>query len=283
MPDSTRLGPATLILIAALAWPWGGLWAGEPGLFDGHIHYNRDAWEVIDPASALDRLSAAGIERAVVSSTPTEGTERLYELAPERIVPLLRPYRSPADRRDWFADPELAQRLRTRLDAFPYAGIGEFHVFGSNASTAPMAAMIALARERGLFLQAHADTEAIRRILAQAPDVTLIWAHAGFDVPLETLSDLLDRHPRLYLELSFRNDVAPLGRLSEGWRQLFLRHPDRILVGMDTYIPSRWAELNQLADDARGWLAQLPPDVAQAVAFENAERLLAGWRSRGRD
>ena len=80
-------------------------------LFGGHIHYNQDVWEMIGPENAIERLRAVGIERALVSSTPTEGTERLFKLDPARIVPLLRPYRSPADRRTWFADPGLVPRL----------------------------------------------------------------------------------------------------------------------------------------------------------------------------
>lgn len=245
----------------------------ERPLFDGHIHYSRDVWESIDPASAIDRLRAAGIERALVSGTPTEGTERLYRIAPELVVPLLRPYRSPADRGTWFADPEVLDYLRERLAAFPYRGIGEFHVFGADASTPQMAELIELARGGDLFLHAHADTDAIVRIMEQARGVPVIWAHAGFDVPIDTLEDLLGRYPQLYLELSFRRDVAPLGKLSDAWRRLFLERPERFLVGMDTYIPGRWAELNELADEARRWLAQLPPEAARAIAYENAQRL----------
>ena len=136
-----------------------------------------------------------------------------------------------------------------------------------------MAEMIDLAVERGLFLHAHADEDAIVRIVERAPDLTVIWAHAGFDVPVTTLAELIARYPRLLIELSFRNDIAPAGKLSNDWRQLFVDQPDRFLVGMDTYIASRWAELGELADEARSWLAQLPPDVADRIAFQNAAEL----------
>jgi len=262
---------ATLALYAAIiqAAPHQGV----VPLFDAHIHYNQDVSDVIAPGNAIERLRAAGIERAFVSSTPTEGTERLFAHDPARIVPLLRPYRSSADRRTWFEDPELVAHLRKHLDIIPYRGIGEFHVFGANASTPVMAEMIDLAVERGLFLHAHADEDAIVRIVERAPDLTVIWAHAGFDVPVTTLAELIARYPRLLIELSFRNDIAPAGKLSNDWRQLFVDQPDRFLVGMDTYIASRWAELGELADEARSWLAQLPPDVADRIAFQNAAEL----------
>ncbi len=246
----------------------------ETPLFDGHIHYNEDVWDVLAPDDAIKRLQTAGIERAFVSSTPTEGTERLFAQDPARVVPLLRPYRSFADRRTWFADPELVTRLRERLDAVPYQGIGEFHVFGANASTPVMAAMIDLAVERGLFLHAHADEDAIVRILERTTDLTLIWAHAGFDVPVARLAELLARHPGLLIELSFRDDIAPGGNLSNDWRQIFIAHPGRFLVGMDTYIASRWDALGEMADGARSWLAQLPPDIADRIAFDNAAELV---------
>ena len=245
----------------------------ETRLFDGHIHYNQDVWKMIGPENVIERLRRAGIEHAFVSSTPTEGTERLFNLDPARIIPLLRPYRSPADRRTWFSDPELVSRLTEHLDTFPYVGIGEFHVFGADASTPVMAEMIDLAVTRGLFVHAHADEDAIIRIIEHAPDLTVIWAHAGFDVPVARLSELLARHPRLMLELSFRDDIAPSGVITDDWQELFMTRPNRFLLGMDPYIASRWAELNELANEARDWLAQLPPDVAHQIAHQNAADL----------
>jgi hypothetical protein len=245
----------------------------EPPLFDAHIHYNQDVWASIPPSDAIALLDAAGIDKAFVSSTPTEGTERLYALAPDRVIPLLRPYRTPADRRTWFEEKGLVDRLEETLATFPYRGIGEFHVFGANASTPDMGAMIRLAEAHGLFLQAHADREGIERILAQADVLTLVWAHAGFDVPVAELAELLDRYPNLVLELSYRNDIAPNGRLSPAWEALFIAHPDRFLVGMDTHVDDRWHELSVLAGEARVWLAQLPDEVARKIAFENAADL----------
>jgi hypothetical protein len=247
--------------------------APEPALFETHIHYNADVWDAIPPADAIGRLDRAGFAYAFVSSTPTEGTERLHALAPERIVPLLRPYREYADRRDWFADPELVARLEGHLAGFPYRGIGEFHVFGADASTPVMQDLYALASERGLFLHAHADTDAIVRILAHAPGLPVVWAHAGFDVPTDTLGALLATHTNLLIELSYRSDIAPGGDLAEAWRRLFTAYPDRFLVGMDTHAGGRWVELDSLAAEARAWLAQLPADVAEKIGFGNAARL----------
>jgi hypothetical protein len=242
-------------------------------LFDGHIHYSEDVWDALPPEKALAWLERAGIARALVSSTPNEGTERLYALAPDRIVPLLRPYRSTADRATWHQDAELPAFLAARLDAFPYRGIGEFHVFGDDAGSPVVRAIVDLAREHELVLHAHVDEPALRLLLDQAPDLVLIWAHAGFDVPTEELRELLDRHANLYLELSFREGITDAGGLTPPWRQLLTDFSDRVLTGMDTYIPGRWAELGDLAAETRSWLDQLPEPVAERIAFENARRL----------
>ena len=277
LPDASR-SVCSALVAAVLALCCMAVEAGPDQrdylLFDGHIHYNQDVWKTIGIDDAIERLRAAGIRQALVSSTPTEGTERLFARDPSRIVPLLRPYRSPADRRTWFADPTLLPRLQRHLENVPYRGIGEFHVFGADASTSVMGEVIDLAVERGLFLHAHADADAIIRIVERAPELTVIWAHAGFDVPTGELAEMLARYPRLMIELSYRDDIAPLGTLAEAWRRLFTRWPDRFLVGMDTHVGGRWAELGELADAARVWLAQLPPDVADRIAFGNAAGLV---------
>ncbi len=84
---------------------------------------------------------------------------------------------------------------------------------------------------------------------------------------------LVAASPQLFVELALRSDVAPGGRLDPAWRDLFLRHPDRFMVGTDTWIPSRWASYVDVQSDARAWLGQLPPDVARRLAAENAESL----------
>jgi hypothetical protein len=48
------------------------------------------------------------------------------------------------------------------------------------------------------------------------------------------------------------------------------------MLGTDTWIPSRWAELAGVQDWHRAWLRELPADVARRIASENAERLARG-------
>ena len=92
--------------------------AQELPIFDAHIHYSRPDWQVFTPERVLAILDRAGVQRALVSSTPDDGTLMLYEAAPQRVVPFLRPYRSRDDMASWHHKPlraDLKCRL-TRLD-----------------------------------------------------------------------------------------------------------------------------------------------------------------------
>ncbi len=242
-------------------------------IFDAHSHYSSDVWDKLPPQRVMELLSVAGITRALVSATPGEGAERLYRVAPERFVPFLRPYVSREHRYTWSMDADVMDYLHAQLARIPYRGIGEFHLSGEDARNPVVIEVVRLARERGLALHAHTDLTGIQALLDQAPDITVIWAHGGFDVPETTLRDLLAKHEHLYIELSFREGLTEAGKLTPVWYRLMTDFPTRFLTGMDTYKPIRWVELPELTAEARAWLQQLPPDVARAIAYGNAARL----------
>lgn len=269
-----RWAPGALALWVAHV-PTPALGVEPRPLFDGHIHYNADAVEHVKAETAIAILDRAGITRALVSSTPDDGTVALHRLAPDRVVPVLRPYRTPVDRVRWFRDPGVLDYVTERLALGVHRGIGEFHVDGRHARSPVIARMIALAAERQLFLHAHSDQEAIE-ILAEADRrVRVLWAHGGMTVPPETIGEVLDRHPNLWVELSYRyEDIAPRDALAPPWRALFLRHPERFILGTDTWTAVRWEDTGHLADAARRWLEDLPPDVASGIAEGNAQRFL---------
>ena len=245
----------------------------KPEIFDGHIHYSSDVWDKLSPERAFELIDEAGIARAMVSATPPEGAERLYRVAPERVVPFLRPYKSRADRNTWTEDASLVDYVREQLTRLPYRGIGEFHLFGDQARRPVVTELITLARERKLALHAHTDLSGIKVFLEKAPDIPVLWAHGGFDVPEKTLRELLSKHPQLHIELSFRHGITEEGQLTPVWRELFTDFQNRFLLGMDTYTPQRWVGLPELAAEARSWLKQLPEGIAQDIAIGNADRL----------
>ena len=268
-----RLLASSVSLFAALSLT---AHAGEGPyrIHDGHIHYDQDVWETLPPADAISMLKQQNIKRALVSATPAEGAEMLYRVDPEVVIPMLRPYKSWRHRYLWFNDPDLETFLLEHLARVPYRGFGEFHVFGEDADSIPMEEMIELARQRKLALHPHTNLEGMRIILEKSPDINVLWAHGGFNVPVVTLRELLDTYPKLYIELSLREGMLDdEQRLTAEWKQFLVDYRTRFLVGMDTYKPSRWADLPEIAAETRGWLAQLPEAVAADISRNNLDRL----------
>lgn len=261
---------AGLILYLVLA----GAAAAELPLIDAHIHYSHDAWETLPPERALTLLRDAGVKRALVSSSGDEGTQRLYRIAPQLVVPVLRPYRRRGELSQWMHDETVVPMLAELLERNDYAGIGEFHARGADIDLPVLQQVIALAREHGIFLQAHVDADAIERIFRRNPDALVLWAHAGFESPAR-LSALMEKYPNLWADLSFRYEPASAKQPDSEWRALFEAFPQRFMLGTDTYTPARWKQVGEHADWARAWLAALPPELAQNIAYGNAEALLA--------
>ena len=91
------------------AWALGGVLpraraADALPLFDAHIHYSHDAWELVPPKQAVAILRKAGLKGALVSSSNDEGTQKLIAEAPDLIVAELRPYRTRSDIGTWVRD-----------------------------------------------------------------------------------------------------------------------------------------------------------------------------------
>jgi hypothetical protein len=247
--------------------------ADELPLLDSHLHYSQNSWQDQAPAAVLLLMDQAGVRRAFVSSTPDEGTVRLFEMAPDRVVPVLRPYRQAGELSSWHQDPTVVPYLEQRLARPIYRGIGEFHLSGSDARSPVVRQVAELARRHGLFLHCHCDAAAAEILVGFVPGVRVLWAHAGMSSGPAEVERLLGASPDLLVELALRSDVAPGGKLDPAWRELFVRRPDRFMVGTDTWVPSRWASYAEVQADTRAWLRQLPPEVARRLAMENAEAL----------
>jgi hypothetical protein len=243
-------------------------------IIDVHIHYSQDAWSMLPPAEAIKVLRQAGLRKAFVSSSSDDGTQMLLKAAPDLIVPVLRPYRSRGETGTWMKDASIIAHVEGRLKANTYAGIGEFHVYGADADTAVMRRMVELAKERKIFLHAHSDADAVERMFKQNPEALVLWAHSGFD-RVDKVRAMVTKYKTLWADLAFRTDHAPSGKLNATWRQLFVDFPDRFMVGTDTYTPERWHYVVEHANYSRKWLNELPAELADNIAFRNAERLAA--------
>ncbi len=251
-------------------------------LLDAHLHYSRAAWSAY-PHEAIGRLlDSVGVRSALVSSAPDEGTFRLRAVLGDRIVPVLGPYRNAADVFSWTRDPSIVAYVESAYRAGEHRGFGEFHLLPGQIGLPTVRSVLALAQRERLFLQPHANARAVAELLNYMPDATVLWAHAGVVTTPEEIATLLDRWPKLSVELSLRSDIAPNGAIDPRWRDLLLRHSGRFMIGTDTWTVGgtftgneRWDLYAEIVRGIRGWLAQLPADAAEAIAYRNAERLLA--------
>ena len=84
-------------------------------IFDAHLHYSHDAWDVVPVEQAVAILRQAGVKRALVSSSDDEGNQRLFRAAPDIVIPELRPYRKRGEIGSWFRDSSVIPYLESRL------------------------------------------------------------------------------------------------------------------------------------------------------------------------
>lgn len=248
-------------------------------LFDTHLHYDADHSSGLAPADIVAILDRHQIDRAAITARPPEGVLALYRHAPSRFVPLLGVYRTPGDKANWWRDDGLTDWVRTRLADAPWRGVGELHLFAAGRRSPVFHRIVALATERKLPLLMHCDPAVIDALFEQTPEATVIWAHAGAYPYPDLIRDYLDRYPRLYVDLSVREArIAPGGVLADDWEWLLLERSDRFMVGVDTFRAERWANYGEVAARIRGWLGQLPDEVARRIARGNAERLFGTGR-----
>lgn len=290
------LAPAVVVFMATTSLAWAADYAGP--IFDAHLHYNEEAWNGQAGPHPLNdvlaRMQRNGVKAVLANSRPNDGTQALAAARAETrkagvtVVPLIRLYRNRADYSNWFRDESIFEMVQTELargtPAGPYRGLGEFHLYESSDANGPVARkLMALAEERNLFVLAHVDDLAIDLLMgntaSQGQQVRLIWAHSGIGgASVARVDALLAKYPLLMGELSYRPGLTcpdDKGRelLCPEWRALLLKYPSRFMIGSDTWINQRWLYYDALMQGYRGWLGDLPGDVARKIAWDNGAAL----------
>ena len=247
------------------------------------MHYSRESWVAYPPEKIQEILDSLSVTSALVSSAPDEGTFRLKAVLGDRVVPMLGPYRAGSDVFSWARDGTIVPYVESAYRAGMHRGFGEFHLNVGQITLPVVKQVIAFAQQKNLFLQAHADARAVAELLDYVgADQIVLWAHAGVTATPEQIDALMAKWPKLSVELSLRDDVAPQGQLDPKWRGLLLKYSDRFMVGTDTWTVGgsytgneRWDAYADIVNRIRGWLMQLPDDARAAIAYKNAERFLA--------
>lgn len=135
----------------------------------------------------------------------------------------------------------------------------------------------------------------LRRLLEHNIKAKIVWAHGGSDqlgeLTAEFVGGLLDRYPNLYLSLRVVPPPAPVmnklftpGHIESAWAGVFARHPNRFVIGTDSFyfaanaeggdVPKALSRGNELKMRATGvFLNLLPQTVSRKIATENAIHL----------
>lgn len=247
----------------------------EQVLFDSHLHYGDEDVKHFTPSQIMDIFDRNRVEYALVSSTPNDGTERLYKQAPERIIPFLGLYRTLKDKRDWMWDESVISRVEEALESGIYRGIGELHIFAKDKKSPVLKQVVEIADKRNLMLQVHGDAEILDEIFSIAPKVTVLWAHLGTKPEPSFLRSVLEKHPKnLFIDTSVRDkQLLASGGLTKAWRALFIDYQDRFTVAVDTFSVNRWNTFDMVVQDIHRWLSDLPPEVSKKLAYDNAYKL----------
>lgn len=283
------------ILFLCLLFMLPGLQAQTP-VADMHLHYKWTQQEVTSPAAAIALLDQENIVMGVVIGTPAELALELSSLAPGRIVSIFSPYREGGDWHRWAHDEGAVTRARAALASGRYRGIGELHVIGGFAPPLEKAVVLQqlmqLAAEYAVPVMLHTEfsrPDFMLQLCRQFPDTRILWAHSGAVLEPDEVASVLERCSNVWGGLGARDPWRfvnnPLtsddGILLPGWKALLLKYPDRFMVGSDPVWPvdqldrwdeadSGWQELGRFWAFHRGWLAQLPQDVARQIGCENA-------------
>jgi hypothetical protein len=279
MPGSDAIARVIAVVTLVVAVPIAACAQPTLKIFDAHLHYNQEPNPYYPLDRVLDVFRRNGVAGIVANSRPNKGTHQLVDAkAPGLwVVPFIRPYRTRDDVQNWSTDPAIYDLIETEYKRGYFRGVGEFHIYGSAAQAPLVKKVVDFAVQRDLYLLAHCDEAALLILHAHNPQAKIIWAHTGFSTAPGRVRELLEQHPALIGELSYRGGITEgNGKLTAEWRELFARHSDRFLLGSDTWINERWFGYDTIMQGYRSWLAQLPDDQAKRIAHGNAERLFGG-------
>jgi hypothetical protein len=248
-------------------------------LFDTHLHYNAGFANHYSPARIISILRENAVSYAVVTSYPPEQVISLYKTDPELFIPILGVYQTQQDKQTWTSNRHLPAKVKQMLSQGQWRGVGELHVFADQRRSEVLLDIVAISADHDLPLLLHCDPAVIDSVFEHSPDARVIWAHAGAYPYPQLLRDYLARYPRLYIDLSVRDErIAPGGTLDPEWEKLLWEYPERFMVGVDTYSVGRWQQYGSVATRIRNWLSQLPQDISAMIAHDNAVNLFKPTR-----
>jgi predicted TIM-barrel fold metal-dependent hydrolase len=277
-------GVATLALLVALAGPAAAADYTGP-LIDAHSHL-PDATAIDGYVAAMKRHNVRKVVLLGVGGVQPDEAEWI-DVAVKKYPDLVTAGVRVPDPTNMAAagqlDVELA-RTKARV-------MGEVHIravsrkIERDPSSPAFMQILELSAQRGVPIVIHdeltpAAAASLEAALAAHRQAIIVLAHAGGAKPTG-LERLLARNANLRIDLSgmhFQRTPSlakEKGRLDPAWKALIAKMPARFMMGIDVWAVHLFepSMLDRLMTWTRRVLGELPPDVAERVAWKNASDL----------
>ncbi len=279
-------GAATLALVVALVLAGPAAAADYTGpLIDAHSH--------LPDATAIDAYVSA-MKRHNVRKVVLLGVGGVQPDEAEWIDAAVKKYPDLVTAGVRVPDPEnmaAAGQLDVELARTKARVMGEVHVrevsrkIERDPSSPAFMQILELSAQRGVPIVIHdeltpAAAASLEAALAAHRQAIIVLAHAGGAKPTG-LERLLARNANLRIDLSgmhFQRTASlakEKGRLDPAWKALIAKMPARFIMGIDVWAGRLFepSMLDRLMTWTRRVLGELPPDVAERVAWKNASDL----------
>ena len=279
-------GAATLALVVALVLAGPAAAADYTGpLIDAHSH--------LPDATAIDAYVAA-MKRHNVRKVVLLGVGGVQPDEAEWIDAAVKKYPDLVTAGVRVPDPEnmaAAGQLDVELARTKARVMGEVHIremsrkIERDPSSPAFMQILELSAQRGVPIVIHdeltpAAAASLEAALAAHRQAIIVLAHAGGAKPTG-LERLLARNANLRIDLSGMHfQRAPSlarerGPLDPAWKALIKKMPARFVMGLDVWAVRLFepSTLDRLMTWTRRMLGELPPDVAERVAWKNASDL----------
>lgn len=151
-----------------------------------------------------------------------------------------------------------------------------------------------LAAKYNIVLDVHIEPDSstlvgFEKLIVHNPNTKIIFDHAGWyntgEATAELFDSLLGKYSNLYTSIKLRKSanenqakVAILddnGEIKSTWLSVFKKYPDRFMIGTDVKLGLDGGEgkYDQIFKTTKQFLNDLPDDLAQKIASENAKKV----------
>ena len=274
----TSIWAGALIALAVAAPSPAHAQASALPIFDAHVHYNLDIGRPVPVETVFELWRRAGIRGVLLTSRPNDGTRELLAAAPPefRTVAFARPYVVASDAFTWFKNPAILAHDR--------AGDRARHLPGDRRvpHLRPRRRQRRLRALRAARLPASAVAACSLRRLRDRAHLLARSRRAGdLGTHRHDHATGARRRAARALPAALRRAVLPPGscrrrRTVFDLARTVHKYPQRFLLGSDTWVPQRWPEVPDIMAGYRAWLSQLPPNVAERIAWRNGATLFLG-------